>query len=105
MSSIISFGLVFAACASSAFALGFDNLELSTLISGRNLLFALGVLILGAAGFMFMNCSCCNGSKCSIEKGGKKMKKHSDRAASVDSKRNSSTSSIRKSPRKSKISN
>ena len=104
MSSIISFGLIFAACASSAFALSFNNLDLSTLICARNLLFAMGVLILGIAGYMYLSCPCCSGSNCSE---GKKMKKkkHTDRAASSDSKRNSSTSSVRKSPRKSAIIN
>ena len=101
MSSISSFGLIFAACATSAFAMGMDKFDLSSMIGNRNLLIALGILILAIAGYMLINCPCCSSGKCSGPSG-KKMKKHLDRAVSVDSKRNSSSSSVRRSPRKSK---
>ena len=97
--------MVFAACASSAFALSFDKLELSNLVTSRNLIFALGVLILGIAGYMYLGCACCSNGKHAAQKSsssGKKLKKHSDRASTSDNKRNSSTSSLRRSPRKSK---
>ena len=111
MTLINSFVLIATVCASSAFALSFDSLELSTLISTRNLLFILGVLILGIAGFMCLNCSCCGEGACPAKasvSGGKKKKKQTDRdrVVSDDRKRstaNSSSSSVRKSPRKSKI--
>lgn len=101
MSSFSTFGLIFAACASSAFAMGMDGFDLPSMMANRNLLIALGVLILGIAGYMLLNCPCCSAGKT-----GKKMmkKKHGAvRTASVDSKRNSSSSSVRRSPRKSKL--
>lgn len=105
MSSFSTVGLIFAACASSAFAMGLDGFDLPSMLSNRSLLTALGVLILGIAGYMLLNCPCCSSGKCSPTgtSGKKTMKKHTVRTASVDSKRNSSSSSVRKSPRKSKL--
>lgn len=99
--SLIS-ALVFAACVSSAFAMDMDKFNLSGMFDSRNLLIVIGIFIIGIAGYMLMSCPCCSNGKCS-DSGMKKMKRHTDRTASVDSKRNSSTSSIRKSPRKSKL--
>ena len=94
--------LIVAASVSSVYAVGpFDSLNhsLSSLISTRNMLFALGILILGAAGYLYLSCGC---STSSLKKHKKHIKKvHNTRSGSAESsKSKSSSASQRKSPRK-----
>ena len=82
------------------------NFDLVSFLNSRSTLIAVGLIGFTIAIAMIMNCSCCNGGQCSSSMGSrspkKSMKKRIDRAASTDSKRNSSSSSVRRSPRKSK---
>ena len=108
--SVLLLAASFSAFFSSAFALSFGKpfdfgFGLSPLMT-RYILYILGIVILGVAAYMYLTCPCCLAKKemkkvgASKSNKSKSMKKHTDRAASVDSKRNSSTSSVRKSPRK-----
>lgn len=83
-----------------------SNFDLVSFLTSRTTIIVVGLLGFILAAIMFMNCACCSGGKCSTgahSSAKKSMKKHAARAVSSDSKRNSSTSSIRKSPRKSKL--
>lgn len=94
--------LIVAASVSSVYAFGpFDslNLSLSSLITTRNMLFALGILILGVAGYLYLSCGCSTSSCKKHKKHNKKI--HNTRSGSVESsKSKSSSASQRKSPRK-----
>lgn len=101
--------LIVATSVSSVYASGpFDtlNLSLSSLITARNMLFAVGILLLGVAGYLYLSFGCSSSSGSGLKKNKNKNKKiHNTRSGSAESsksKSSSSSASQRKSPRKPK---
>lgn len=90
--------LIFASLGSVVFGLGGGKMDkcLSELMSSRNMLVVAGVLILLAAGYMYLQCNGLGKSKKAHHRGHKTGKDSSHRSSST------SSSATRKSPRKSK---